>query len=100
MAIFEGELECPFCALVEDGVSPVWRYLFPDATGGEILWSSDLFTVALDTAPLVEGHLLVVSNDLEASLASIVHESAPLLREVKSTAEELISRAYGEYTYF
>lgn len=100
MAIFEGELECPFCALVEDGASPVWRHLFPDATDGEVVWHSDLFTVMLDTAPLVEGHLLVVSNDHTTSLASVVHEAAPLLRAAKSVGEEMILRAYGEFTYF
>jgi diadenosine tetraphosphate (Ap4A) HIT family hydrolase len=99
-AIYGSEGECPFCTLVEDGVSPVWRYLFPTATGGEVLWTSDLFTVALDTAPLVEGHLLVISNNHVTSLASIVQDANVPLRQAISTAEELVSRAYGDFTYF
>jgi diadenosine tetraphosphate (Ap4A) HIT family hydrolase len=100
MAIFDGDLECPFCAIVDDGVSPVWRYLFPDAADSEVVWSSDLFTVALDTAPIVEGHLLLISNDHITSLAGNIHEAAAMLEDAKAAAENLVSEVYGDFTYF
>jgi diadenosine tetraphosphate (Ap4A) HIT family hydrolase len=100
MGLFDEQLECPFCALVEDGNSPVWKYLFGDTDGTETLFRTEHFTVILDTAPLVQGHLLVVSKDHIPSLASSAPAGRQELIETKLETEDRVRFAYGPCTFF
>lgn len=100
MSIFDGEYECPFCLFVEDEVTPVWQHLFPGSNDNEILWSSNTFILALDTAPLTEGHVLIFSRKHETSFSVLINDVESELRQAVSIAGGLLSAAYGEFTYF
>lgn len=54
------EAECPFCDLADTGTSPCWRNHFPEGKHGEVIWSGEVYSVIVDTAPVVPGHLLIV----------------------------------------
>ncbi|MET8864385.1 HIT family protein [Nonomuraea sp. NPDC004580] len=100
MSIFGRTLECPFCVLAVDGRSPVWSHLFPADTGNEVICENGSFLVVLDTAPLVEGHLLIIPDRHITALASLPEIERDELYAAKREAELRMREAYGRFTYF
>lgn len=90
--MFDGPAECPFCALVSEGRSPVWDYLFRADSTDEIILRSASFLVILDTAPLAEGHLLIITKAHISSLAGLTTPERAELDSVKHDAESLLGR--------
>lgn len=100
MGIFGQTLECPFCVLMEEGRSPVWNYLFPAENSDEVIAQSESFLVILDTAPLTEGHLLIVPDRHVSSLAGLPRPERDELHAVKCEAESKLRKAYGPIMFF
>ncbi len=98
--MFDGPAECPFCALVSEGRSPVWDYLFRADSTDEIILRSASFLVILDTAPLAEGHLLIITKAHISSLAGLTKPERAELDSVKHDAESLLGEAYGPISFF
>lgn len=100
MAIFGRTLECPFCVLMIDGRSPVWGHLFNTDNDTEVIFQGESFSVVLDTAPLAEGHLLIIPDRHVPSLAGLLKSERSELYEVKQYAESMLEDVYGSIIYF
>lgn len=99
--MLDGALECPFCVLISDGRSPVWEHLFrADSGADEVILRSRSFLVVLDTAPLAEGHVLIITESHVSSLAGLSRPERDELDAVKRDAESLLRKAYGPISYF
>ncbi|MFG1679589.1 HIT family protein [Nonomuraea sp. NPDC049269] len=100
MGIFDRTLECPFCVLIAEGRSPVWNHLFHAENGDEVIFQTESFLVVLDTAPLAEGHLLIITDRHMPSLAGLSKTERDELHAVKRDAESKLREVYGPITYF
>ncbi|MFI7148039.1 HIT family protein [Nonomuraea sp. NPDC050022] len=100
MVIYNRTLDCPFCVLSAEGRSPVWEHLFHAENGDEVIFRSESFSVVLDTAPLAEGHLLIVTDRHMPSLAGLSQAERDELQVVKRDAESKLRDVYGPITYF
>ncbi|MBB5132639.1 diadenosine tetraphosphate (Ap4A) HIT family hydrolase [Thermocatellispora tengchongensis] len=96
----EGAAECPFCALVSDGRSPVWAHLFPGTEHDEVILASESFLAVLDTAPLAEGHVLIVSKAHLTSLAALPESEREELALMRRAVQDRLRAEYGPFTYF
>jgi diadenosine tetraphosphate (Ap4A) HIT family hydrolase len=93
------EEDCPFCALFEEGASPCWRQLFGSSEESEVLFKDGEFTVVLDTAPLVPGHLLIVPYRHTRSLAQLKARGGTECTEVKKRVSAILTVAYASPTF-
>ncbi|MEU7859073.1 HIT family protein [Nonomuraea sp. NPDC049141] len=100
VGIFDRTLECPFCVLIAEGRSPVWNHLFHAENGDEVIFQTESFLVVLDTAPLAEGHLLIITDRHMPSLAGLSKTERDELHAVKRDAESKLREVYGPITYF
>jgi diadenosine tetraphosphate (Ap4A) HIT family hydrolase len=100
MVTFGETFECPFCVLSAEGRSPVWDHFFQAENGDEVIFRSDSFSVVLDTAPLAEGHVLIITDRHMSSLAGLSKTEREKLRVVKRDAESKLRDVYGPITYF
>jgi diadenosine tetraphosphate (Ap4A) HIT family hydrolase len=92
------EAECPFCWALEDGYSPCWSQLFDTAGSGDMLSTGMHFSALVDTAPIVEGHLLIVSNQHAPSFAATKRETRNELWELKERMVAWLARVYQRPT--
>lgn len=92
--------ECPFCAYAEDGVSPVWLELFGESEGSDLVTQTDNFSVILDTAPVVRGHVLLITRDHKFSMAGTDGRMRGELVKLKDHIENAMRRAFGPLTAF
>jgi diadenosine tetraphosphate (Ap4A) HIT family hydrolase len=93
-----GDVECPFCRAFKAGASPCWEILFPGEPTTDVLWTGRAYTVFVDTAPLVPGHLIIVSNTHVTSLAKVSPEHWPELAEIRAKAIDALTLTYGAPT--
>jgi diadenosine tetraphosphate (Ap4A) HIT family hydrolase len=100
VGIFDRTLECPFCILIVEGRSPVWDHLFHTENGDEVIFQTESFLVVLDTAPLAEGHLLIITDRHMPSLGGLSKTERDELHAVKRDMESKLRKVYGPITYF
>ncbi|MFG1696785.1 HIT family protein [Nonomuraea sp. NPDC049309] len=100
MSLFGRTFDCPFCVLTAEGRSPVWSHLFPAENGDEVILESSSFLAVLDTAPLAEGHLLIIPDRHVTALASLPEPERDELQDVKHVVESMLKEVYGPVLYF
>jgi diadenosine tetraphosphate (Ap4A) HIT family hydrolase len=94
------ELTCPFCLFLEEGSSPNWRALFGNNSAGESILTSENHSILYDTSPVVEGHVLLVTNEHYPSTAAVPATVRQELQEILERAITAVEAAYGEVTIF
>ncbi|MEU5552847.1 HIT domain-containing protein [Micromonospora sp. NPDC047793] len=92
------EVECPFCWALEDGHSPCWDRLFGSGSPGDVLKIGTYFSTLADTAPIVEGHLLIVSNPHIPSFAATAPPMRTELWEMKKRMVTWLAEVYQRPT--
>lgn len=85
--------DCPFCLLVDDDQSPCWTEL--GRSDAEVLWNSQDYALILDTAPLTEGHSLLVTKRHVTAMNLAANAD-----RYWSLTTELIRNTYGAVTAF
>src|SRR5690242_1902948 len=81
------------CVALEDGWSPCWTGLFgrrPAEAPGDVVASGSSWSVLIDTAPVVEGHLLMVTNAHLPSLAASSPSARDELWQMKAAVTTLL----------
>ena len=66
-----------------------------EPVAASILWATQNFHVAVDVAPLVPGHLLIVSNRHLISMGQITTEEVRELSQLKSFLRETITSCFA-----
>ncbi|HCR70141.1 MAG TPA: hypothetical protein DIW23_01755 [Anaerolineae bacterium] len=92
--------ECPLCILAAGKKSPAWNQLFPDDASTDILWQGNSFLVTLDTAPLVRGHLLIISRDHKTSFSEMLSQEKEEFTWIIENVNDIFSRKYAAPTFF
>jgi diadenosine tetraphosphate (Ap4A) HIT family hydrolase len=93
------DVPCPFCDAVDLGKSENWTTLFGEESG-EVLRRGHAVSLLLDTAPLTEGHLLLVPHRHVPSTARLDHAEATEFRTMTIQAVQLLADAYTQPTLF
>lgn len=92
------EAECPFCWALEDGYSPCWNQLFGSDDSGDVLAAGTHFSILADTAPIVGGHLLIVTNRHIPSFAAVAPPTRTELWEMKERMVAWLTEVYQRPT--
>lgn len=69
--------------------------VFCDPDPRLVLWRSDHFTVMLDVAPIVEGHVIVAAHDHVDCIGDLGSDDAAELVEVLGGVRDLLEARYG-----
>jgi diadenosine tetraphosphate (Ap4A) HIT family hydrolase len=91
---------CSLCILAEGKGSPIWRDLFPHDSSNDILWEGTTVAVVLDTAPLVKGHLLIMSRAHRLSFYQVASESPDEFDRVVEDVSRIFAQKYQPPTFF
>lgn len=92
--------DCVFCDMAEDGASVHWQFLLGEEQGTDVLRRGNEYSIALDTAPIVPGHMLVIPKGHYTSMAQVPVSYWPELEDHKGWVKRLLNQKYSESVSF
>lgn len=88
---------CQLCLPSSGKLSTGFSTLFdPNASVTEVLAATQDFLVILDVAPVVAGHVLIISRTHERSFANLWGSTPALLHEIENAVKEILLDVTGQ----